>query len=150
MLPNVKIDFANGLLGAVGAMNDGVAGLIATATAVTQTINGNSVTTFALNTPYKITALDQLVEKGINSASTGANANLYKCVKEFYDEAPVGSELWIMGVADTMTVDKMVDKTEANGAKKLVSAANGDIRILIVKVTDASGYSATVSILSSM
>ena len=145
MLPNVKIDFANGLLGAVGAMNDGVAGLIATATAVTQTINGNSVTTFALNTPYKITALDQLVEKGINSASTGANANLYKCVKEFYDEAPVGSELWIMGVADTMTVDKMVDKTEANGAKKLVSAANGDIRILIVKVTDASGYSATVT-----
>lgn len=86
MLPNVKIDFAKGLLGAVGAMNDGVVGLIATATAVTQTINGNSVTTFALNTPYKITALDQLVEKGINSASTGANANLYKCVKEFYDE----------------------------------------------------------------
>lgn len=145
MLPNVKIDFANGLLGAVGAMNDGVVGLIATATAVTQTINGNSVTTFALNTPYKITSLDQLVEKGVNKSSAGANANLYKCVKEFYDEAPVGSELWIMGVADTMTIDNMVDKTEANGAMKLVRAANGDIRILIVKVTDASGYTPTVT-----
>lgn len=145
MLPNVKIDFANGLLGSVGAMNDGVVGLIATATAVTQTINGHSVATFALNTPYKITALDQLVEKGVNSASTGANANLYKCVKEFYDEAPVGSELWVMGVADTMTVEKMVDKTEDNGAMKLVRAANGDIRVLIVKVTDAAGYTATVT-----
>ena len=145
MLPNVKIDFANGLLGSVGAMNDGVVGLIATATAVTQTINGHSVATFALNTPYKITALDQLVEKGVNSASTGGNANLYKCVKEFYDEAPVGSELWVMGVADTMTVEKMVDKTEDNGAMKLVRAANGDIRVLIVKVTDAAGYTATVT-----
>lgn len=145
MLPNVKIDFANGLLGAVGAMADGVVGLISTAVAVSQTINGNATTTFALNTPYKITKLDDLIEKGINSASTGANANLYKCVKEFYDEAPVGSELWIMGVADTMTVDKMVDKTEVNGALKLLRAANGDIRVLIVKVTDASGYSATVT-----
>lgn len=145
MLPNVKIDFANGLLGAVGAMADGVAGLISTAVAVTQTIDNVATTTFALNTPYKITKLDDLIEKGINSSSTGANANLYKCVKEFYDEAPVGSELWIMGVADTMTIDKMVDKTEANGALKLLRAANGDIRVLIVKVTDAAGYTATVT-----
>ncbi len=145
MLPNVKIDFAKGLLGAVGAMADGVVGLISTAVAVSQTIDDVTTTTFALNTPYKITKLDDLVEKGVNSSSSGANANLYKCVREFYDEAPVGSGLWIMGVADTMTVDRMVDKTEVNGAMKLLRAANGDIRVLIVKVTDVSGYTATVT-----
>lgn len=144
MLPYVKIEFANGAIGATEPMDDGCTGLVSTATAVIQTVNNQTITTFVLNTPYCISKLDQLVEMGINSTSTGANANLYKCVKEFYDEAPEGSRLWLMGVADTEAIDDIVDKTK-NNAKSLIQAANGEIRVLIVKVTDPSGYTPTVT-----
>ncbi len=144
MLPYVKIDFANGAIGASEPMDDGVTGLVCTAVAVTQTVDGKQETTFALDTPYLITKLDDLVKKGVTSESSDVNATLYKAVKEFYDEAPEGSKLWIMGVADTVTIDDIVDKTKDN-AKKLLVAANGTIRILAVKVKDESGYTPTVT-----
>ena len=144
MLPYVKIDFANGAIGASEPMDDGVTGLVCTAVAVTQTVDGKQETTFALDTPYLITKLDELVKKGITSESSDVNATLYKAVKEFYDEAPEGSKLWIMGVADTVTITDIVDKTKDN-AKKLLVAANGAIRILAVKVKDKSGYNPTVT-----
>ena len=144
MLPNVKIDFANGAIGASEPMDDGVTGLVCTAVAVTQTVNGKTDNVFALDTPYLITKLDELVSKGITSDSSDANATLYKAVKEFYDEAPDGSKLWIMGVADTVTIADIVDKTKDN-AKKLLVAANGTIRTLAVKIKDKSGYTPTVT-----
>ena len=144
MLPYVKIDFANGAIGASEPMDDGVTGLVCTAAAVTQTVNGKTENVFALNTPYLITKLDELVSKGITSDSSDANATLYKAVKEFYDEAPDGSKLWIMGVADTVTIADIVDKTKDN-AKKLLVAANGTIRTLAVKIKDKSAYTPTVT-----
>ena len=144
MLPYVKIDFANGAIGASEPMDDGVTGLVCTAVAVTQTVDGKQTEIFALNTPYLITKLDELVSKGITSDSSDANATLYKAVKEFYDEAPDGSKLWIMGVADTVTIADIVDKTKDN-AKKLLVAANGTIRTLAVKIKDKSGYTPTVT-----
>lgn len=144
MLPYVKIDFANGAIGASEPMDDGVTGLVCTAVAVTQTVDGKQTEIFALNTPYLITKLDELISKGITSDSSDANSTLYKAVKEFYDEAPDGSKLWIMGVADTVTIADIVDKTKDN-AKKLLVAANGTIRTLAVKIKDKSGYTPTVT-----
>ena len=144
MLPNVKIDFANGAIGASEPMDDGVTGLVCTAVAVTQTVNDKTENVFALNTPYLITKLDELVSKGITSGEEDANATLYKVVKEFYDEAPDGSKLWIMGVADTVTLADIVDKTKDN-AKKLLVAANGTIRTLAVKIKDKRDYTPTVT-----
>lgn len=144
MLPYVKIDFANGAIGASEPMDDGVTGLVCTAVAVTQTVDGKQETTFSLDTPYLITKLDDLVKKGVTSDKTDANATLYKAVKEFYDEAPDGSKLWIMGVADTVTIADIVDKTKDN-AKKLLVAANGTIRTLAVKIKDKSAYTPTAT-----
>lgn len=144
MLPYVKIDFANGAIGASEPMDDGVTGLICTTVAVTQTVDGGTDNVFALNTPYLITKLDDLVKKGVTSESSDVNATLYKAVKEFFDEAPEGSKLWIMGVADTVTIDDIVDKTKDN-AKKLLIAANGTIRTLAVKIKDKSAYTPTVT-----
>ena len=144
MLPYVKIDFANGAIGASEPMDDGVTGLVCTAVAVTQTVDGKQETTFALDTPYLITKLDDLVKKGVTSESSDVNATLYKEVKEFYDEAPEGSKLWIMGVADTVTIADIVDKTKDN-AKKLLVAANGTIRTLAVKIKDKSAYTPTAT-----
>lgn len=135
-LPYVRINFANGAIGGSAAMDDGCTGLICTAVAV----SGK----FALNTNYLITSLKELEALGINSASTGANANVYKCVKEFYEEAPKGTKLYLRGAATSVTVDQLVDKTTAN-AQALLEYAAGDIRTLMVKVTDAQNYTPTVT-----
>lgn len=135
-LPYVRINFANGAIGGSAAMDDGCTGLICTAVAV----SGK----FALGTDYLITSLKELEALGINSASTGANATVYKCVKEFYEEAPKGTKLYIRGAASSVTVDQLVDKTMAH-AQSLLEYAAGDIRTLIVKITDVSGYSPTVT-----
>lgn len=128
-LPRVKITFENGALGGVVPSEDGVCGLVAYATAVS--------TTFALNTPYLITKLDGLVALGITSEATGANAALYKTVKEFYSEAPDGTKLWVMGVAASTTIANLTDKAN-NIISPLLMAARGSINILMLKVASAA------------
>jgi hypothetical protein len=125
MLPTVKIEFANGALGSVTPDADGVAGLIVTAVAKT---NG-----LQLNTAYLIRKLDDLAQYGVTNAVNDDNALLYRHVKEFYDEAGDGAELWIMGVADSITQSGIVDKTNAY-AKKLLMEARGRITLLGVAV----------------
>ena len=132
MLPYVKIEFANGVLGATEPMEDGVAGLVANGVAVTNK--------FALNTPYLISRLGDLANLGITAEASDANAAIYKAVKEFYDEAPEGTKLWVLAAAGTEGQDDLVDKTKANNAKKLIEAANGSVRILFVAVKDPSDY----------
>lgn len=128
-LPRVKITFENGALGGVAPSEDGVCGLVAYATAVS--------TTFALNTPYLITKLDGLVALGITSEATGANAALYKTVKEFYSEAPDGTKLWVMGVAASTTIANLTDKAN-NIISPLLRAARGSINILMLKLASAA------------
>lgn len=135
-LPYVRINFANGAIGGSAAMDDGCTGLICTAVAAS--------TTFVLGTNYLITSLKELEALGINASSTGANANVYKCVKEFYEEAPKGTKLYIRGAAASVTVDQLTDKTMAH-AQALLEYAAGNIRTLMVKVTDAQGYTATTT-----
>ena len=108
---------------------DGVCGLVAYATAVS--------TTFALNTPYLITKLAGLEALGVTSEATGANAALYKTVKEFYREAPEGTKLWVMGVAASTTIANLTDKSN-NIISPMLMAARGSINILMLKVTSAS------------
>jgi len=136
MLPRVKIDFANGALGAVSPSPDGVLGLICTAVAVASTFN--------LLTAYKITSLEDLTALGVTEVN---NPALYKHVSEFYLEAGTGSksELWIFGVADTVTLAQMTDSTVVTYARALLQAANGRIRGLIFARKPAGGYTPTVT-----
>jgi len=135
-LPKVIINFANGALGAVAPSADGVMGLICTATAVSST--------FALKTAYKLTKLADLTTLGVTLAN---NPALYKHVSEFYLEAGAASEavLWIMGVADTVTLANMADSTDATIAPALLLAAQGAIRGLVFARDPASGYTPTTT-----
>ena len=131
MLPRVKIEFANGLIGSVGASEDGTTGLVTTAVAV--------VGKLALNTMYLITSLSGLDALGVTADTSDANALLYKTVKEFYSEAPTGTKLYIWGVADTVTMPDMVDKTKTY-ATNLIKAANGEIKTLMIAKKDVESY----------
>ena len=132
-LPYVRINFANGAIGGSAAMDDGCTGLICTAVAVSGS--------FKLATNYLITSLKELEALGIDASSTGANANVYKCVKEFYDEAPKGTKLYLRGVSS----NNYADLAKPASALPLLEYAAGDIRTLMVKGTDTANYTPTVT-----
>ncbi len=131
MLPNINITFANGAIGTAEPMDDGCSALIHPAAAVGAT--------FALNTPYLITCLQDLDELGIQPYDTGtysANNALYRQVADFYSEAPKGTHLWLMGIAtSTATADFLATATEGT-ACHLLRTAHGEIRTLMVKGID--------------
>ena len=126
MLPRVKIHFENGVLGQVAEMADGCLGLLALgAVAVADT--------FALGKAYKLKGVVSLEALGVTAEN---NPLLYKNVKEFYDEAGNGQEVWLMGFDATSTFASIFDRDNASGAK----AANGKLRGLIAFKSPKAGY----------
>jgi hypothetical protein len=138
MLPRVKISFENGALGSVAPSADGVVGLVATG--VTVVTEGG----LQLAAPYVLRKLDDLVALGVTNADDDANAFLYRHVKEFYDEAGEGAELWLMCFPDTLLPSALVDQTQEY-AKKLILAAQGRLRAIGVAFNPSGAYEATVT-----
>lgn len=136
MLPRVKINFANGALGSVVPSADCVAGLLATAVAVSDT--------FVLGNAYLLHKPADLANLGVTATN---NACLYKHVQEFYDEAGEGAELWIMGVPNTVKPSEIADKDNAlvPYAKNLIQIANGRLRFLGIAYEPAANYEATIT-----
>jgi hypothetical protein len=135
MLSRVKILFENGVLGSVAPSADGVAGLVCTGATV--------VSGLQLATDYLLRKLDDIVILGVTDDPADANAFLYRHVKEFYDEAGEGAELWLMALPNTVKQSNIVDVTKDN-AKALILAAQGRIRVLAVACNPADGYSPTI------
>ena len=125
MLPYVKINFANGAIGREAPMDDGCTGLICTAA------NAAGDGTFRIGTPYLITSLRQLEALGVSADPYDPNARLHKCVKEFYDEAPQGTKLYVMGTEDDM-LEKIFG---AQKERPLLVFAKGEIRTLVAVAT---------------
>lgn len=131
-LPKVDITLTNGGLALAIPNADSVAGLI---------VQGPAPTGLALLTPTQIFTLQDATALGIDEAYDTANTvTAYKQIKEFYDEAGNGKELWIMVVSTAVTLTTMCDKTQANYAVKLLNAAGGKIRILGITRSPAGGY----------
>lgn len=129
MLPNVRIDYKNGNLSGVIRYASGVAGLIGTGAAVSGKIG--------IGDPRLIFNLNEAIALGIDQTN---NPVAYRHVKEFYDEAGDGAELYVMLVPNTMSQALMHDNTDLTGARKLLSFAQGRIRIYGSFYTPASGY----------
>jgi hypothetical protein len=129
MLPNVRIFLLNGALGGLIAFAEGVAGMIGTGVAVTGKIG--------IGDPRTVFNLPDAVSIGITPAD---NPSAYRQVREFYDEAGNGAELNIMLVPDTMNQTSMWDNTNANGIKKLLTYAQGRIRIAASFFASPGGY----------
>lgn len=122
-LPGVSISIENGNLGRTPTTADGVAGLI---------LVGVGKPNLPLYTPKQIFALKEAEVLGITQANDAADkVDTWQQIKEFYDEAGSGAELWIMIVSTTKTMTETLDPaTSNNGARKLLDAAEGKIRLL--------------------
>ena len=127
-LPKVTINVNSDNLGQSAQTADGIAALVLTGGSVTGKIQ--------TSTPVQLFSLDDAKNNGITE--TGINAYAYKHVKQFYDEAGEGAELWIMVVPDTVTMADMADKTEPY-AKKLLDDAKGSVRLLGLSRESAAG-----------
>lgn len=131
-LPAVTITLNNNALGLVQPAEDGVVGMI---------FNGVAASDLALGTSFQGFNLADFEAIGIDEAYDDDNTvSVWRQIKEFYDEAGAGAELWIMLVSQATNIQTMLDKTTTN-AKKLLDDAGGSIRILGVGRNPAGGYS---------
>src|SRR5687768_10289075 len=115
-LPKVSVLYSNGnLLQDVDAV-DGIAALC-----------GTGLSAGLLGVPTTVYSLEDAEGKGYTEA---AEPTMYRHLKEFYSEVAGNQELHIMTVPDTMTMPQMLDNLNASGAKKLITAAQGKVRLL--------------------
>lgn len=131
-LPKVEFQINNGGLGLAVENADGVCGLV---------LQGPAATGLAILAPAQIFNLTDAVALGIDAAYDTANSvNAYRQIKEFYQEAGEGRELWIMLVSTAVSLTNMVDPTQTTYANALLLAAAGRIKILGVVRAPAGGY----------
>jgi hypothetical protein len=130
MLPRVKIVFENGALGSVAPGADGVAGLICTSA-------GGLIDRIQQGVPSVVYSLADLVFLG--ASETGF---LYRQVKEFYDEAGDGAELWLLPLPNTVKQSDMLLQTTV---LPLLTAAQGRIRVLAVAHNSPTAYTPVIT-----
>lgn len=134
-LPKVTLIYGNGNLLQDIAAVDGIAGIVGT------------VATVGLQGTCKIVYnLDDAIAQGYTA---GAEPTMYRHLQEFYAEVGGSQKLYVMGVANTMTLAQMVDDTNVNGAKKLTQFAGNEIRLLTVFRTPPGGYNGGVNFIDS-
>ena len=133
----LNITLANGQLGGTLQTNDGVVGMVLT---------GVAEGAYNLNTPILITALSDLA---INGITQDGNAFAYTQVKEFYDEAGTGAQLYFMLVGSDMRIEAIADSTNSMGAIQLLNFAAGKIKVLGVMTNDVLCYTLTAPIVTA-
>jgi hypothetical protein len=126
----------NGGLGRQQPSEDGISGLILNAVAV--------ATTFNLNEVYELRSLGDVEDLGITAEYDATNKILvHYHIAEFF-RINNGAILYIMGVAQSVTMTQMCDKDNAY-LKKLLTSAEGKIRQVAVVRNPSSGYTPTIS-----
>jgi hypothetical protein len=134
-LPKVSILYSNGnLLQDVDAV-DGIAALC-----------GTGSTAGLLGVPKTVYSLEDAEGQGFTEA---AEPDMYRHLKEFYSELAGNQELHIMTVPNTMTMAQMLDNTNEGGAKKLITDAQGKVRLLGVFHKPAAGYNGGTDFIDS-
>jgi len=136
MLPGVSVELSNGNIGQI-ASDDTVTGML---------LQGPGVDEMALLEPKLITRLQDAVDLGLDADyDTDNSVEVYKHIKEFYDEAGNGAKLYIMLVSQAVSMSDMLDTVNDDYAKKLLNFAQGTIRVLVVTRSEADGYVATIT-----
>lgn len=132
-LPNVNVSVANGGLGRVVTRPDGVAALVLSGVAVSGTL--------VLNTAYQVFGLKQAEDLGITEAYDTTNTTrAWRHIRDFYEQAGEGAELWIMVTAKTETLAQNVARITA-----LSDASERRVRLAAVTLSPASGYTPTIA-----
>lgn len=120
MLPRIKINYLNGLLGAAPENQDGLLMLCV--------IGAAAAGTFELGTPYRIVRPADLAALGVTAT---ANARLVELVGQFYQEAEEGTPLYVLGLASTYTMTTACDHLDGP-LTNILQGLRGAVRGVIV------------------
>ena len=120
MLPRIKISYMNGQLGTVGESPDGLFAIVCVATAVESK--------FVLKKGYSVRSMSDVADLGITKAN---NAQLYKHLEDFYNEAENGTEVVVFGIPAEEELTAVLNK-DSGSARDLITAMNGKLRALFV------------------
>jgi len=136
-LPKITTKKTNGNLGRVAPSKDGISLIIASGVEVTDKIVFNQLLG-PFYSPFDAEAA------GINQAYDDTNKLLaYQHIVDFYEEGALGTELYVMIVATTVTMTQMVDKDNNYIAKALRDKLGFIKLVAITRIPDA-GYAPTV------
>ena len=143
-LNDIVINKTTGGLGRRQPNEDNISGLITTGIAVSGGVQ--------LDTVYNLKSVADAEALKIDTAYDATSGNkmlLYHHITEFFRMNPNG-ELYLLVVAQEVTatdvlLSDLVDKTNANYAKKLLVEANGKIRQLGVCLNPDTGYTPTIT-----
>ena len=120
MLPRIKISYMNGQLGTVGESPDGLFAIVCVATAVESK--------FVLKKGYSVRSMADVADLGITKDN---NAQLYKHLEDFYNEAENGTEVVLFGVPESEALTAVLNK-DTGSARDLITSMNGKLRGLFV------------------
>lgn len=136
-MSEVNIIIGNGNLGRASQNLDGVAALIGSGVAV----EGK----FALGAILALRSLADAEALNITESYDFANKSLlWHHIKDFYDNAGEGAELYVMPVVNTVTMTDMCDKTLLYAAK-LLDTMKGRVRLLAISRTPTANYAPVYS-----
>lgn len=116
-LPKVTIDYGNGALGQTIASADGLLCIAVCGAAAVSS-------TFTLAKHYSIRKFSDIQELGVTAEN---NALLYQTVKDFYAEAPEGTQVYVVGFPSTLKMSDVLNKDNPY-LKNVIEATNGEIR----------------------
>ena len=123
--PKVKANVASGNLLRQIQVIDGVAGIVGTASALT---NIGKVQT--------VYSPEDAKTKGYTEQD---EPFLFQAINEFYQELGGSQELWILGTPAATTMEEAVKSTNEAGVKKLLTASNGRVNLVgVCRKPDAS------------
>jgi len=133
--PGVSVNVTNGnLLRSIDAP-DGVGAMVATAALAAN-----------IGKVQQVYSLQDAEKKGYTLTD---EPFLHGKIEEFYRELGGNQKLWVMGVAETMTMTDVVDSTKPDVLVKLLFAAAGDITRVAIARNPDSGYDAGAKFLDS-
>lgn len=133
--PGVSVNVTSGNLLRSVAAPDGVGAIVATA-AIADNIG-------------KVRQVFNLPDAQKKGYTQQGEPFLYGLIEEFYKEIGGSQELWVMGVAETMTMTDVVDSTKADGLGRLLQAASGDITRVAIARQPETGYDAGAKFLDT-
>ncbi len=138
MRPTASVILENGALGRVAPSTDGISAIIVSGIAVSgQFALGDVLGPF--------TSPQDAIDKGITALYDTTNTCLaYKHIADFYEDAGLGTELYVMVVAKTVTMTDLADKALLY-AKKMLVAGAGKIKMLAISRVPDGAYVPTYS-----
>lgn len=131
-MSGVNITLGNGNIATAVATQDGYAGIVLT---------GASEGTVTAGTPFLINSMTDVTAAGLTTTNNAfAITKLQNLYNELLNFGITSAPVWVLLITSATKINTICDKTNANGAIKLLIAAGGKVRLLAVCTNDTAVY----------